>query len=246
MSFHGIAKKQVTTLKPKLKNKDFNPSLTYPLYIIRKNIYRGILKHSESLEGRMMDFGCGTKPYKPLFVNAKEYIGVDYAGEGHSHEKESIDVMYDGKTIPFPDNHFDSILTTEVLEHIFNLEDILKELNRVLKPGGRILITIPFAWNEHEMPNDFGRYTSLGFRSLLERNNFKVLQLEKTTGFVESLVQLWGLYWHIHIIPKFRPFGRIILPVFSFCNNVFGLAIAKILPRKNDYFLNLVILATKE
>lgn len=233
-------------VQQQLKNKDFNPSLTYPLYIIRKNIYRGVLKHAPSLGGKMMDFGCGTKPYQPLFTNATEYIGVDYAGEGHSHENEQIDVFYDGKTIPFADNTFDSILTSEVLEHIYNLEDILKELNRVLKPGGKILITVPFAWNEHEMPNDFGRYTSLGFAALLERNGFTVVSLEKTTGFVESLVQLWGLYWHLHIIPKFRPFGRIVSPTFAFLNNIFGLAAAKILPRKTDYFLNLVVLAEKK
>jgi len=232
-------------VKSKYKNKDFNPSLTYPLYIIRKNIYRGIKKNAGFLEGKMMDFGCGTKPYKPLFINVTEYIGVDYSGQGHSHENEQIDVLYDGKTIPFADNTFDSILTTEVLEHIFNLEDILKELNRVLKPGGKILITVPFAWNEHEMPNDFGRYTLSGFTSLLERNNFTILSMEKTGGFVEALVQLWGLYWHIHIIPKFRPFARIISPTFAFLNNIFGLLLAKILPRKTDYFLNLVVLATK-
>jgi ubiquinone/menaquinone biosynthesis C-methylase UbiE len=91
----------------------------------------------------MMDFGCGTKPYKPIFINATEYIGVDYAGEGHSHENEDIDIYYDGKTIPFEDNTFDSILACEVMEHIFNIEEILKELYRILKPGGKILISIP-------------------------------------------------------------------------------------------------------
>lgn len=231
---------------PAFKNKDFNPSITYPLYIIRKNLYRAFVKQAPLLTGKMMDFGCGTKPYKPLFVNVTEYIGVDYAGEGHSHANEEIDVYYNGKTIPFPDNTFDSILTSEVLEHIYNLEEILKELHRVLKPGGKILISVPFAWNEHEMPNDFGRYTSLGFKALLERNSFTVLHLEKTTGFLEALVQLRGLYWHLHIIPKFRPFARIVSPVFHLINNITGLAIAKIFPRKNDYFLNLVVVVTKK
>ena len=232
-------------MKQQLKNKDFNPSLTYPTYIIRKKLYRAILKNAEKLDGKMMDFGCGSKPYKPLFHNATEYIGVDFAGDGHSHVNENIDVFYDGKTLPFPDNTFDSILTTEVLEHVFNLEEILKELNRVLKSGGKILITLPFAWNEHEMPNDFGRYTSVGFKAVLERNNFNILSMEKTGNFVETLVQLWGLYWHTHIIPKLRPFGWIVSPVFSFCNNVFGLALGRIFPKKNDLFLNLVVVANK-
>lgn len=231
-------------MQEEFRNKDFRPSLLHPYYFIRKNLYRGILKNAHLLEGKMMDFGCGTKPYKPLFTNAKEYIGVDFNGEGHSHKNEQIDVMYDGKTIPFADNTFDSILSTEVFEHIFNLEDILKELNRVLKPGGKILITVPFMWPEHEMPNDFGRYTSIGFQSLLERNNFKVVSMEKTTGLVESLFQLWGAYWYLHIVPKLSVVGRL-APVFYFCNNVFGAALAKILPKRNDLFLNLVVVATK-
>ena len=53
-----------------------------------------------------MDFGCGSKPYKSLF-NVEEYLGVDYYNEGHPHENEQIDVFYDGKNLPFPDNYFD-------------------------------------------------------------------------------------------------------------------------------------------
>ncbi len=228
-----------------LVSKDFNPSLIHPMYIIRKNLYRGVLRHAHELRGKLMDFGCGSKPYKALFTNATEYIGVDYAGEGHSHDKEEIDVYYDGKTIPFPDNTFDSILTNEVLEHVFNLEDILKELNRVLKPGGKILITTPFAWTEHEIPVDFGRYTSFGMEALLKRNGFKICALEKSTNYLQTQAQLRGLYWHNHIMPKLRPFARLISPIFSLLNNVVGLGIAKIMPKKNDWYLNLIVLAEK-
>ena len=232
-------------VKYKLRNKGFNPSVFHPLYIIRKNLYRGIVRYAALLDGKMMDFGCGSKPYQSLFVNAGEYIGVDYAGEGHSHENEQIDIFYDGKIIPFPDNTFDSILASEVLEHVFNLEEILKELFRVLKPGGKVLITIPFAWNEHEAPTDFGRYTSFGFRDLLERNGFAVLAMDKSSNFVQTLTQLWITYWHTHIIPKFRPFARVITPCFSFLANVFGLTVARILPKRYDYYLNLIVVAEK-
>jgi SAM-dependent methyltransferase len=228
------------------KSKDFNPSIVHPLYIIRKSLYRVIVKHAASLTGKMMDFGCGSKPYKPLFVNATEYIGVDYQGEGHSHENEQIDVFYDGKTIPFADNTFDSILTSEVLEHIFNVEDIVKELYRVLKPGGKILISTPFAWTEHEMPNDFGRYTSVGMQALLTRNGFSILAMDKTTNYLQTQTQLRITYWHNHIIPRLRPFGWLVSPIFAFLNNIYGLVIARIMPKKNDWFLNLVVLAEKK
>lgn len=227
-------------------DKDFNPSIVHPLYIIRKNVYRGVVRHAGKLKGKMMDFGCGSKPYQSLFTSVDEYIGVDYAGEGHSHENEQIDVFYDGKTIPFPENTFDSVLASEVLEHVFNLEEILKELHRVMKPGGKLLITIPFAWKEHEIPIDFGRYTSFGFRNLLERNGFIVREMDKTTNVVQTLTQLWITYWHSHIFPKMRPFGRVVTPVFSLFSNVFGLTLAKILPKRDDYYLNLIVVAEKK
>ena len=227
-------------------SKNFNPSIIHPLYIIRKNLYRRIVKYAPQLTGKMMDFGCGEKPYKPLFNNVSEYIGVDYNGEGHDHTNENIDVYYDGKTIPFPDNTFDSILTSEVLEHVFNLEPIVQELHRVLKPGGKILITTPFAWNEHEVPVDFGRYTSFGMKALLERNGFTILGLEKTTNYIQTQTQLSNVYWNNHFFPKLRPFATVLSYSFCCINNICGLIKAKIFPAKYDWYLNLVVLAEKK
>jgi SAM-dependent methyltransferase len=232
-------------MTPALRNRDFNPSITHPLHIIRKRLLQSISKYTSELGGRMMDFGCGSKPYKPLFTNVTEYVGVDFEGQGHSHKNESIDIFYDGKNLPFPDQSFDSILCTEVFEHLFNLEEMLDELRRVLKPGGKMLVTVPFAWHEHEMPNDFGRYTSLGLQSLLQDHGFQVERLEKTSNFVETLFQLWGLYWYMHIFPKFPIGGGIVAPIFHFMNNISGKFAGRIFPRKNDLFLNLVILSSR-
>ncbi|MBK8311763.1 MAG: class I SAM-dependent methyltransferase [Chitinophagaceae bacterium] len=109
--------------------------------------------------------GCGSKPYKSLF-NVNEYVGVDYHGQGHSHENEQIDVFYDGVLLPFPDNYFDSVFSTEVFEHVFNLEEMILEIKRVMKPGAKILVTCPFAIPEHEQPNDYARYSSFGLKHL--------------------------------------------------------------------------------
>ena len=114
---------------------DFNPPVSHPLYFIRKGLYNKINLYSSQLNGRLLDFGCGAKPYASLFRNVTEYIGLDYASEGHSHSNESIDVYYDGKTIPFDDNCFTAIFSSEVFEHVFSLPEILPELNRVLQKG---------------------------------------------------------------------------------------------------------------
>src|SRR5579875_3035709 len=134
-------------------SKDFNPSVTKPNYLIRNRLLKNIQKLSSHLHGKLLDFGCGQKPYKNLF-SVQEYIGVDFENLGHPHVNESIDIFYDGHKLPFANETFDSVFCSEVFEHIFNLEEILKELNRVLKSGGMMLITCPFSYCEHEVPND--------------------------------------------------------------------------------------------
>ena len=106
--------------------------------------------------------GCGSKPYENLFVHADKYIGCDVEVSGHNHSDSKIDYFFDGKKLPFSDGTFDAVVSFEVFEHVFNLPEILTEINRVTKEKGTLLISIPFAYGEHEIPYDFARYTSFG------------------------------------------------------------------------------------
>ncbi|HEU4576528.1 MAG TPA: class I SAM-dependent methyltransferase [Chitinophagaceae bacterium] len=229
-------------------SKDFNPGITYPNYLIRHRLLAGIKKLAPSLQGRLLDLGCGAKPYKSLF-QVTEYIGMDYESPGHSHENEDIDVFYDGKTIPFQNNYFDAIFSSEVFEHIFNLEQLLPEIFRVLKPGGLILVTCPFAICEHEVPNDYARYTSFALRHLFEKNGFEVISQLKTGNSVETVFQLWIMYIHQHITPVIRkiPILRSAFRVITYsCNNLLALLLSKILPDRDDLYLNNIILCRKK
>jgi SAM-dependent methyltransferase len=225
----------------------FDPGITHPLYLIRSNLHRAISDLAPSLKGKMMDFGCGLKPYRSMF-DVDEYIGVDYQAEGETYEQSAVDVFYDGRTLPFPDGHFDSIFSSEVFEHIFNLSEILPELHRVLKPGGKILITCPFAFGEHEIPSDFARYTSFAMQHMLTSQGFRILEQRKTGGNVEVLTQLRIVYWNLHIlsglkdIPVVRSVARIL---FFGLNNLWALALSRILPFRQDLYLNNVVLAER-
>ena len=187
-------------------SRDFDPLIIDPSYLLRKRLLQKLMKLIPEMSGSLMDFGCGSKPYKPLFI-VTDYIGVDFQGQGHSHENELIDVFYDGNTLPFANNRFDSIFSSEVFEHVFNLEHMLKELNRVLKPSGKMLITCPFAICEHETPNDFARYTSFGLKDLLERSGFKILQFDKVGTAFETSSQIFISYFYEGVVR--RLFGRI-------------------------------------
>ena len=226
---------------------EFNPDIFYSGYILRKKLLSSVKKYSRYMNGRMMDFGCGSKPYKPLF-NVKEYIGVDFDSQGHSHENEDIDVYYDGKVLPFPDNHFDSVFSTEVFEHVFNLEEMMVEIKRVMKPGAHILVTCPFAIPEHEQPNDYARYSSFGLKHLFEKNNFKVVEYEKIGNHFEALIQLRISYYSLVLFPKFnklvivRPIlEAVIYPLY----NIYSMVFSRILPKKQALYLNNVIVCEK-
>lgn len=226
---------------------EFNPNITYPAYLARNRLLKAITPHARKLTGIMLDFGCGSKPYKTLF-NVEKYIGLDFENPGHPHINEQIDVFYDGKKIPFENEYFDSVFSSEVFEHVFNLDEILKEINRVMKPRALMLITCPFAICEHEVPHDFARYSSYGIKYLLEKNGFEVLHQDKTGNSVETIMQLRITYIHQHITPYIRKIP-IVRSVFRFIVyttlNVVAILFGKILPVGKDLYLNNVVLGRK-
>lgn len=228
-------------------SKEFKPSFFHPYYFIRTELLRSVAKHANNLTGRLLDFGCGSKPYKDLFA-VNEYIGVDFINEGHPHDDEQIDVYYDGKTIPFPDNSFDSILSSEVFEHIFNLPEILDELNRVLKPGGKILITCPFVWKEHELPHDYARYTLFALTDLLEKKNFKVHVTDKSGNFIQVISQLTVLYFYdtgYSTVKKIPVLREVFKFFFVFLPNLGGAIANKVFPAKQQLYFNNIVVAEK-
>jgi SAM-dependent methyltransferase len=167
---------------------DFISIFINPFYFIRRGLFKGIVKNRDYLYGVMLDFGCGRKPYQNL-IQVDKYVGVDIEVSGHSHKNSMVDVFYDGRSIPFEANSFDSFLCSEVFEHLFNLSEILNELRRILKHGGKGVITVPFVWPEHEVPYDFGRYSSFGMESILQSHGFRIISMEKSGHFVECLFQ---------------------------------------------------------
>jgi SAM-dependent methyltransferase len=215
-----------------------------PLYFLRHGLYKGVVLNKKYLKGRLLDFGCGNKPYKELF-DVQDYVGLDIEVSGHGHQKEQIDVYYDGKTIPFEDNHFDSVFSSEVFEHIFNLEQVLSEVHRVMKPGGHLLVTVPFVFDEHEIPYDFARYTSFGIDYLLTKAGFEVFAMLKTTNYVETVFQMWNAYVYQFVLPSNTFLRMLMTPLFIAPVTIVGLLISKVLPENRNFYQNNVVVARK-
>lgn len=218
-----------------------------PYYIIRSRLYKAVENNVERMHGSLLDFGCGSKPYEHLFAHVTDYKGVDFKGGGNNYKNTKIDVYYDGTTLPFDDGKFDNALATEVMEHVFNPEQILSELNRVLKPGGKLLITCPFNWPEHEQPWDYARYSSFGIKYLLEKNGFEIIHQEKTGSFFLCIIQMIVLYFYM-LIPKIPVVLQLFFFIFCFPFYLIGLSLHAILPlniARQDMYLNNIVLAKK-
>jgi SAM-dependent methyltransferase len=217
-----------------------------PFYFIRKRLIEKIKPLASEMEGKLLDFGCGAKPYQSLFSNVNSYIGIDIENEGHDHTNEQIDVYFDGENIPFDNETFDSVLTTETLEHVPNVDNCLKEIGRVLKPNGKILLTVPFVWQEHEMPFDFRRFSTNGIKKHLIDNGFEILVEEKTGHYLEVVIQLWMLYLRRLFYIKNKYINLITNFIFIAPACLIGLFLTWLLPSKKDLYFNVILLAKKQ
>ncbi len=225
----------------------FRPSilgfLLNPFYIARSSLYLAIKDCSMALSGNLLDVGCGTMPYRQLF-GVERYTGLDIDCE-YCRKLNFADYFYNGIDFPFSSEEFDSILCNQVLEHVFNPTVFLQEVHRVLKPGGKLLLTMPFVWDEHEQPYDYGRYTSFGLNSLLEDAGFRILRHEKLVAGAGVLFQLTNAYLYKITLKMPR-----VLRLFIRCTlmagiNIMGLCAQKLLPSNPDLYLDHCVLAIK-
>ncbi|WP_121357508.1 class I SAM-dependent methyltransferase [Flavisolibacter nicotianae] len=235
-------------IKNILEKEAFAPSplglMVNPFYFARKGLHKNIKALSETITGKILDVGCGRKPYKNLF-RYSEYIGLDIENPGHPHLNEDIDIYYDGKTFPLGDGEFDNVICNQVLEHVFTPAHFLQEINRVLKKDGHLLLTVPFIWDEHEQPNDFARYSSFGLKYLLEENGFSVCRQIKSVDDVSAIFQLVNAYVYKKLMTKGKVLYYLTLFSVVFPVNVLGRVAGAILPSNGDLFLDNIILAKK-
>lgn len=214
-----------------------------PFYFARSGLRDAITEMAPKLTGRLLDVGCGSKPYQELF-RADNYVGLDIDSAA-ARQWGIADYFYDGTRFPFDDGSFDSILCNQVLEHVFNPDEFVGEIVRVLKPDGHLLLTVPFIWDEHEQPCDYARYSSFGLKNLLERNGFVVLEQRKTNADVRVLFQLVNAYLYKTLQTSNVKLNVIACIMIMAPFNLLGIVLSKLLPSNPDLYLDQVVLAQK-
>jgi SAM-dependent methyltransferase len=133
------------------------------------SIYRDLRQHLKAFSGKLLDIGCGNSPFRHLLDPAiSEYRGIDVPEASSFGYQNPDTVYYDGRVIPFPDESFDALLCTEVLEHVVEPVELIQEMHRVLKPGGLALVTIPWSARFHYKPYDYYRYTPSALETLFQ------------------------------------------------------------------------------
>ena len=137
------------------------------------SIWRDLAAELPHARGLVVDVGSGAQPYRPLLGADARYLGIDTVDAKASFGYEIADTVYfAGETWPVEDGAADVVLCTETLEHVLTPETLLAEAQRCLRPGGHLLLTVPFAARWHFIPRDYWRFTPSSLDHLLTRAGF--------------------------------------------------------------------------
>ncbi len=134
----------------------------------------------------VLDAGAGTRPYKKYFSHTR-YESTDFENIFDQESKTRHNFICNLDNIPKPDNHYDTIINTQVLEHVPEPEKVLREFNRILKPNGKLFLTAPQGWGIHDAPFHFFNFTKYGLEYLFKKAGFKIVFV-KPRG---------GIFWYL-------------------------------------------------
>lgn len=169
------------------------------LQLMQYSIHRAMMRYklkqiSTQIKGRWLDIGAGDQPYKKYFAGADEYLTTNTKRHYLPEDLEEIEKLTtywieDGKQLPLPDNSLDGVACFQVLSVIDKPEDFFMEIGRILKPGGKLILTTDFlypVWSKE----DRYRHTAFNLRQLSESNGFIVETVESFGGFGSAIHEL--------------------------------------------------------
>lgn len=124
----------------------------------------------QQTRGDVLVIGAGKVDYRALMPNASSVLCTDIDAS------ETVDLVADAHDLPIEDSRFDSVVAIEVFEHLRNPRKAMEEIGRVLRPGGRVLISVPFMFRVHGDPHDYQRFTASGLEVLFGEHFDPVVQ----------------------------------------------------------------------
>jgi SAM-dependent methyltransferase len=216
-------------------------------YLVYLSFHRDLYKAIETYAtGKLLDIGCGNKPYEiwcKEFVS--EYIGCDIVQSSSNR----VDVLSPANNIPIESESFNTVLSTQVIEHVEDHQGLANEAYRLLKQDGYFIVSGPMYWNLHEEPYDFFRFTKHGFKYILEKAGFEVCEIVSNGGAWATLGQVINHTFEFrnpnaHTIPRGMKYLFRKLRLFVLVNRVFSYLDTKDLNTINT--MNYVVVARKK
>lgn len=183
--YHVTQKK----IYPSADVKYLSPASRHMVSLIAKEYEKSFSQHAS---GDLLDLGCG---YAPLYGAYKEYVNtvtcVDW--ENSLHKNPYLDFEANiNERLPFDDEAFDTIILSDVLEHVYSPLNLFMEMRRILRPNGTILLSIPFYYWIHESPYDFFRYTAFGLKYFAEQSDLSIVDIHSFGGPYDILEDMMG------------------------------------------------------
>ncbi|MGB6874133.1 MAG: class I SAM-dependent methyltransferase [Dehalococcoidia bacterium] len=153
-------------------------------------LLRSVSKVTHYAQGHLLDVGCGESPYQPLFEPyVSAYLRTDEAISRYN--PKGIDFYSSALALPIRDESFDTVLCTEVLEHLSDPFKGLHELVRVTKHGGMIILSAPFLYGVHESPCDYFRFTGSCLRAFAHKEKLEIIELTERGGALAVMVNVF-------------------------------------------------------
>lgn len=149
-------------------------------YLHYKFFHRDLLASIKKYaKGIVLDIGCGNKPYEKYFnEQISRYVGCDII----QSDLNKVDVICAANNIPLENSSFDTVFSTQTIEHVEDHQGLINEAYRLIKPGGYFIVSGPLYWYLHEEPYDFFRFTKYGFTYIFEKAGFEVVEIIPNGG----------------------------------------------------------------
>lgn len=192
-------------------------NLTDPSYLVHRRLFADLERASRHARGALLDIGCGNKPYESMFIGrVTSYTGCDVV----QSSEERVDVLCPATSIPLQDATFETVLCTQVIEHVADHILLLKEAHRLLAPSGVLIVSGPLCWPLHEEPHDYFRFTEYGLKYLLAKAGFEQTDIKPNGGKWAVLGQV--LIHTFMSSPMHRRFGmRLLNKIFAYLDDRF-------------------------
>ncbi len=219
-----------------------NQNILHEEWLSLKYIHTNIHEKEHYFTGKILDVGCGKKPYASWFKNATEYVGLDIGDNINADY-----IVNENNKWPLSNSTFDCVVSFQSFEHIEDISHVTTEINRVLKKNGLILITVPFIAYEHAAPSDYRRASKYGISQFFPKYKFLEVIPEGKIGSTIGTLVLRFIKVSMKKTILTRLLFMILLPLWILVTLVINISsiFVDLIDKTDNFYSNVLLIAKK-